>query len=281
MRSLTMRFRQRRPILAFTGGVVLLGISTFLLVRFALASDQARQHAITVGLSLPNLRTRVSLLSASIQTEQLYLRESQAARDEQAAAYVLPVELFTPRVVNAMHGTVAALRRTRELELTSLTFAPVPIIVGDARQWTATVTLAGSLDSVAQFVSVLEWGSNLTVRDVLAPSVASELIMQVEQQHPASLTRALQFLSLDLLKYAADSDASENQLIRDMPETLARDVRYALLQADSGLPEVRSILSPVAADLKQRKIWPMELAKVTTLSEKNGQWTVTLGVMSR
>ena len=142
-----------------------------------------------------------------------------------------------------------------------------------------TAKLHGSVNGVARLLTALGFSGDLSVSDALAPGNSRAFLEQTEAVSPLSLPGAEEFLYADLVSYAANPDAAEQRLVRDMDPSAGADIRALLLKA--GLADVRTALSPVAAVLRQDHLWPMPLLRVDSVEEEGGQWTAEITVFGR
>ncbi len=275
------RIGRAARIAAFTLGVagVLTGCS--LLLKHIDAFGPKRDMAVLIGSALPDLRSRVALLGANVEAEQLFGMEKHAAREEQASAYILPEQPEGSRAVSVLQETAAALTADGSpISIGGISFARESVTVDDHRELAATVKVSASPGDVARLLTALEFSGDLSVRDALPPDRARAFLELVEKESPLSLPSAEEFLFSDLVTYAAEPDKAEQRLTRDMQPSAAADVRTLLLS--SGLADVRASLSAVAPRLKAQRLWPMPLMRVDAIErDGDGEWTLVVTVFGR
>jgi hypothetical protein len=266
---------------AFVAGVAGILVGCGLLLKHIDAFGPKRDLAVLIGSALPELRSRVALLEANVEAERLFGIEKQAAREEQAAAYILPDEPDGARTVSVLQETAAALSAAgAQIDIKSIAFDREAVTADGVRQLHGKITLNGRSEHVSRLLTGLGFSGDLSVRDALPPEKSREFLAAVEKDSPLSLPGAEEFLFSDLVAYAADPDAAEQRVTRDMQPEVAANVRTILLAA--GLADVRASLSAVAPRLKQQRLWPMPLLRVDSLTQENGgEWIVGITVFGR
>lgn len=272
-------FHRRFPY-TFILGVLLIILSCFLLFAHIRSLAIKKNTALSVGLALPALRTQVTLLKATVEAEKVTGTDMLAALEQQSAVTIFPQDQSTARFARTVPVLISAIDAGRQqLVFDQLQFAPTPVTFDSHVERTATVSLRGSLRDVSQFLSLLELQGTLTIADVLGPKVSADFLRQVEKNSPASLAAASSFLLMDILRYSLDPQAAEKTVLQDMDTTTAADVHTLLLSG--GLSTVRSMLSPVASKIKTERVWPLPLASIDSVSEKNGAWVITFRLLTR
>ncbi len=271
--------RRLPHILSFLLGIMLVVASCGVLAKHAHLFSEKRDTAVMVGTQLPELKSAVALLEASVEAERIFADRALAAREEQAAAYVLPKDSPVSRVVTAVQETVLGLKGQSGLALQSIAFDRSAEDHGSVKTIRGIVVLKGSFSEIAAVLTVLGYGGDMMVRDVLGIADQEAFLREVEGSAPLTLKGAEDFLYLDLIEYASAPDKSEERLTTDAPAEVALEIRSQLLQA--GLASVRSALGPVAAVLKTRELWPLPLLRVDALSRSGDTWTVKVTAFSR
>lgn len=268
-------------MIALAAGIAGVVAGAWLLLGHLDAFGPKRDVAVLVGSSLPQLRSRVALLSANVEAEKLFGIEKHASREEQAAAYILPPRPEGSRAAAALQEAASALSANgATVTVQSLSFASAATEVDGHGELSGTLRLAGASENVLRLLTIVEFGGAISVRDALSPKAVRTFLETVEREAPLALPAAEEFLFSDLLTYAADPAAAEQRLLRDVPPESAAPIRTMLLS--SGLSNVRSALSPVATRLKQQRLWPMPLIRLDGLEhEGDGAWVVQLTIFGR
>jgi hypothetical protein len=247
-----------------------LGSSTGLLSR-------KRDTALTVGTTLPELTSSVTLLRATVAAERVFTEQSLLSEEEQAAAYVLSDHSPVPRFVGSVQTIVSAIGPGLRLE--SIAFDnPTPAVKG-VRNYTGKIVLRGTYQDSARFLGILGLSGKALIRDVVPAASVQSFLTLVEESSPLALKDAVHFLYTDLLAYAQAPDQAEKQALRDLPASVLPDARSLLLQG--GLSQVRAALSDVAASIRSADTWPLPLLKVTHLERDGDRFTVSVVLMGR
>ncbi len=275
------KIARRRPaqILSFVLGIMLVVASCGVLAKHAQLFSEKRDTAVMVGTQLPELKSTVALLEASVGAERLFADRALAAREEQASAYVLPKDSPVARVVSAVQETVLGLKGDGPLALQSIAFDRAPEDHGSVKTMHGTVVLKGRFTDIAAVLTVLGYGGDMMIRDVLPIADQQAFLRDVEGSAPLTLKGAEDFLYLDLIEYASAPDKSEERLVADAPTDVMLSVRSTLLQA--GLASVRAALGPVAQALKTHELWPLPLVRIDAFSRSGDLWTVKVTTFSR
>lgn len=272
----TVRRRQIPGLLFFAGGALLVIAACGILASHARLFGQKRDTAVMVGTQLPELKTSVALLAASVEAEQIFTQQALAAREEQASAYVLPQGSPVRRGTSAIQEVAVAVGG---LQLQTLAFAKATEDHGSSKTIGGSFVVTGNFANFARMLAVLGYGGDMMVRDVIPVADQQEFLRQMEVASPLSLRGAEDLLYLDLAEYAADPDKREMEALVDISTDTQSDIRTVLLSA--GLAGVREALGPVAKHLKQQSLWPLPLMRIDTLSRSGDRWTVQFTLFSR
>ncbi len=270
-----LRLRQNDVgIASCIAGLLLTIASCGLLASHASLFSQKRDTAVMIGTQLAELKTSVALLAVTVDAEQMFAEQSLAAREEQAAVYVLTEGSPAPRTVKVLQALTQALGIT----LSRLTFDAAD----DHESYKtskAHMTVRGSFQQVSRLLAITNFGGDMVVRDVLPVAAQDAFLRQVEAVAPLSLKSAEDFLYGDLMQYAAEPDKHEQQMLDNVPTAVLSDIRATLLSA--GLADVRTAFSGIAEQLFADALWPMPLLSVDSLSRNGDVWTIDFIVFSR
>jgi len=267
--------------LLFAIGCVSAILACGLVASYVRTFELKRDTAVLVGTSLPELKTSVALLQSSVEAERIFARQARAAREEQAAAYVLPATSPVPRGVLAIEQLSLALRDASNggFSLRSLSFSPGTENHGTHKTQKGTLVVDGAFSDVAKLLGALSIGGDMMVRDALDEGVEQEFLRTVGTDEPLALKAAQDFLYRDLLEYASVPDIAEQGALSTVSDFARADLRSMLLAG--GLSSVRESLGPVASRLKERKVWPLPLIDVASIDRTGDRYTVTLELQSR
>lgn len=271
--------RQAFGILLFAMGTLLVVVASGILASHAGLFSRKRDTAVMIGTQLPELKTAVALLAASVDAERMFAEQALAAREEQASVYILPDGSPIPRTVSVLQEIARALGSGGDFSLEKLTFDPAPTDADSHQTSTSHAVFRGSFRQTARMLAVLGFGGDMMIRDTLSPTTQEVFLRQMEASAPLSLAHAEDFLYLDLMQYAAEPDKAEQRMLDDLPTAAVSDLRAILLQG--GLSTVRSAFDGIAAGLYEKSLWPMPLMNVRSLQRAGDRWTVEFLVYSR
>lgn len=257
-------------------GIVLAVITCGILAMHARTFSLKRDTAVIIGTTLPALRSSVTLLRANREAEEFFARHALSSREEQASVYVLPEGPSSARAIRALHEIALTISKSAAdpLAISTVSFDPAHTDHGSYKTVDAHLKLRGSFASVARFLLILSYSGDMMVRDVLGDEKSEQFLQQVEVDSPMALKRSEDFLSLDLMEYAADPDQAESLMLQDIPAELRADLRSFVLR--SGVAQVRGAFEHIANDLRGKNIWPLPLVSVGHLEQKGDEWMLEL-----
>lgn len=262
----------------FVSGLLLFIGACGVLQSHARLFGQKRDTAVMVGTELPKLKSTVALLSASVEAERVFAEQAMAAREEQASVYILPNATPVTRLVSTVQELVNSVSKDSPMVVEKLTF-DAPADAGSYKTVKAHLTLRGSFQSLSRILAVLGFSGDMMVRDVLPIEVQEAFLSQIEALSPASLSRAEDFLYLDLIQYAAAPDKAEQRLFADVPTDAISEIRATVLEG--GLAHVRSAFTGIATQLRERNLWPLPLLRVDQIVRDGERWTVEMTAYRR
>lgn len=273
--------RQTQNVILFAVGCVSIILASGIIAEHVRSFGLKRDTAVMIGTSLPNLKNSVALLRSSVEAERVFARQARAAREEQAAAYVLPATSPVPRAVLAIEQLSLALRDSSsgKFTLMTLSFPAKTENHGTHKTLAGSALLEGSFQNVARLLGAFSMAGDMMVRDALSIETEEAFLRQVGADEPLALKSAQDFLYLDLLEYASAPDIAEQGALSSVSDAVRPDLHALLLEG--GLAAAREGLGPVASRLKERKVWPLPLIEVTSIVRKNDRFTVGLRLMSR
>ncbi len=279
MKTVCILDRQTTGMISFVAGILLSIAACGVLASHASLFSQKRDTAVMIGIQLPELKTAVALLTANVEAERVFAEQARAAREEQASVYILPDGSPAPRTVKTLQEISRALGEDGDFNLEKLTFDDAPHDEGTFQTLTAHAVFRGSFQETARMLAVLGFGGDMMVKDVLHVQDEEAFLRQIEAARPLSLGRAEDFLYLDLLRYAAAPDKSEQYMLEDIPSAAVSDIRATLL--DGGLADVRLAFAGLASRLLQTDLWPTPLMKVRRIERHGDRWLVEFALFRR
>lgn len=281
MAESTARFRRHIGLGLFITGVVLCVAAVGLLVSYTRVFSEKRNTAVMIGTMLPELKSRVEILAANVEAEQAFQNDALAAREEQAAVYVLPENFPETRAVRSIQDIAGTLTKDAEVAVSveSLTFDPKPVDHGSIKTLGGKLNLKGSYQAVARFLQILEFSGEMMLKDVFSSVFRDDFLRQIEAIAPLSLKAAEDFMYLDILQYAASPDKSEQRMLQDIPVQNLADTRAFILE--NGAAKVRLAFDGIAPGLHDRDVWPLPLMRIDQIQRDGDKWTVGFTLFSR
>ena len=282
MTDLSPGFWRRGGLAFFICGLVLCVASVGLLVAHTRVFSEKRNTAVMIGTILPELKTRVAILAANTEAEQIFEKNALTSSEEQAAIFVLPENPSGTRVARVLQQIVNSINKKTKADpvsISKISFAHNAANFGSIKTLSGSIMLSGNYQSVARLLQILFFSGDMMVKDALSGDIRDEILLAVESSAPMSLPAAENFLYMDFLQYASDPDGYENQMVRDMPARTAVEIKTALLE--SGVSRIRAALSPVASDLLDGNAWPLPLMRVDYVSRQGQIWKIDFTVFGR
>ncbi|HVW66189.1 MAG TPA: hypothetical protein VHA78_00490 [Candidatus Peribacteraceae bacterium] len=279
------RLSPRMQLLTSTG---LLGLSALLLVAHAVDVRQTRDIGLPAAIQLSSIEQHISILKQQADAAQLTASISGGSSEELLHVYTLPADASLDRLVGTFTMLFNQLQKNNELQ-------SVPSVqVGDTIDAPLRASGASlqklqktpvSFDAVTneQGLKTLLLFSNvsglLTVSDALSQKDIDTLIALTEQENPAAITSLEEFFATDLLQYAQDPGAFEDQLMRSFSSDSFAQSFHAVISA-SQLADVSQLLhGGIGQQLDSQKLWPLRfltLSKSSVNDAGNGLYRVSL-----
>lgn len=267
-----MKFSLPRTGFALSGIFLITGcllvLAALWLFTHQLASVTAlRARSMQLGDRLTELKTSIAMLRATTEAERFYGSVSREAFEEQASVYVLPQKIDTARTIRMFSSLT---------EMVSVPGSPCSvkkiIFDGNVQEGETSfipthVSLHCNAAQLERILGILGYTGKMIVADVLKDHAADFLLL-VQEKAPVSLPDAYALLNANLLTYAASPEESEGRLLGSLPVQDALDVQSFLLQ--SGMSDVRAVLSGPASILKDKKVWPLPLLTVDRMTFDGG-----------
>lgn len=280
--------RLRTEYLLLTAGCITMAATYGLLAVSIGQFARVRDEAVITGATLPTLRASVALLSATIDAEKAFRERGSASREEIIDTYVLPKSAETTRaahVLTTIAESIGAPSSEHSVVIERMHFehrAMQEAGIGIASAMSGTrgeVLLRGSFQSVTAFLAIVGLSGELMIGDVLSEQAQQDFLSEMHRASPEHVKAALEFLSTDLLSYAAEPDVREDRILRNATPNDAAIIRGLLLK--NGLARVRSVLSQRAATLREKHAWPLPLMRIDVLERKGDLWQIGISLMTR
>lgn len=273
----TVAYRTRR---IFWIGIALSFFACGILASAVRSFDARRAAAITLALELPPLRSAVVVQEAATAAERAYLDAGMASHEELAAAYVVPSISPASRLADALgHITSALTAAGDRVRIVRLHVDATPTQQTGVRVYAGSMTIDADTHALARFLTLIDLGSAMLVRDAIDPETLRALVANIERLSPAALPAAERLFFTDLLTYAAGPDAMEGPLLDALPDAAAPLIRSMLLQG--GLASVRTAFSGIASRVKSEAAWPLPLVAVRSFQREGTHVVLTFDVYGR
>ncbi len=273
--------RTKIGALLFSCGIVLSVVACGLIAAHTRSFSLKRDTAVMIGTTLPELRSSVALLRANTEAEQLFAQNARIAREEQASVYILPEGPAASRVVDALTTIATALGKEMKSDgsMSSLTFDTTVMDHGSYKTVGAHLTIRGDRHFLARFLTILSFGGDMMIRDVLTEDDIDRFLRLVEADSPLSLKDAEDFLYTDLLQYLAHPEHVEQALWKDISPEAQSDLKTFLLT--SGLPSAKMAFGSLVSAMNTKRVWPLPLLSIDALSHDADRWLIDVTLYRR
>jgi hypothetical protein len=243
---------------------MLLAFSARLLSLQAQAIRDIAVSGVPVLQRLPRADERRRILAQQLEIAEVEQAMRGGTHDDLVRAYVLPSDAALDRLLSALDVVLTSLDAADRAPITVAADAAAPVHGLSAQ----TVRLEASLTPahVDDLLSFLSLTGDVSVGDALTPAQRGSLLRATEQESPASLTAVEAFLATDLLRYARDPKAAEEQLRRSFADP-AFPRLLDMLVRDSVLDDAQRLLSgPLGTALHDANLWPTRFLTVQEAS---------------
>lgn len=275
------------PATLFSAGGVLMVVSSMLMVAHVATIIEVRDVSVPIVGQLPQLERKRDVLKEQVELTELHSATTLGSTQEKIEVYALPERTDVSRLI----ATFEILRDVLERDALLSSMSDIQIsepgegVDGATVQRVSTKIVAHE-DGVRTVLSLVRLAGFMTVGDALTEQEVALLIDRVEQENPSGIVALEQFLSADLISYAKDPKAYEQQLKRSFSSTaffnaLENVVRTSLLH------DAKLLLhSDLGEALQTYKLWPMQIMVVEDISFEHGtapKWytlSLTLQVFS-
>lgn len=239
----------------------MLAVSGFLLSQSAATVLEVREISVPLVSDIPQFERRISLLTDQIELAQLHAATRTGSAEERMNVFVIPDEVDLDRLVGVFDVVGSILREQGLLaRMSDITLGdPTPSSEEGLEERLLTVQLAAHEDGVQTVLSLIKFAGLLTVGDLLSSGERKLLLQKTEEENPTGVIAMEQFLSTDLLSYARDPDAFEEQLLRAFTSPSFLKTLQDMLQS-SAVRDARKILGGnIGNSLQKSALWPLPL----------------------
>ncbi len=271
MRQIFHRVAHVHPLTLFVAGAVLMGLSVLLVLLHVRTIVAVRDVSVPIVGQLPNLERRLQALQEQTELGAMQSALRVGSQEEQVHMYALPAQTDVSRLI----ATFEIMRDVLEREGLLSGMSDISITDPEKRAdgafvRTVSVEFSAQDEGLRTVLLLSQLSGLLTVGDVLTKDEITLLTDRVEQENPAGIVSLEQFLSANLLAYAKDSKAYEQQLERSFTSTAFLSAFKNILQT-SLLHDARILLvSDLGEALVAYKLWPMQIMTVQRVAVAPG-----------
>ncbi len=260
MKNVFRRFRQCHPIISLGIGVGFMTASVFLMMAHITTIIEVRDVSVPIVQQLPLLERRLAALTEQIELTQLHSATRIGSQKEKVEVYALPEETDVTRLIATFEILREVLMRDGYLsDMSDISIGDVQTDEDGVDSRNVSIDFVLHDEGLQTILTLVRLSGLLTVGDVLTEDEIALLIDRIEQENPSGIIAFEQFLSADLLRYAEDPKAYEEQLKRSFGNTSVVNAFENVLRV-SLLRDVRKILhSDLGTVLQSYKLWPMQL----------------------
>ncbi|MFH1671113.1 MAG: hypothetical protein ABIA92_06075 [Patescibacteria group bacterium] len=267
--------QSNRPILsgaAVTLGALLLAVSGSLMLEHIKVLEDVKNVSVPLVAQLSELEYRETALREQVEISQIHAAVQVGSIGEKLDMYVLPTETDLDRLVAVFDLLFEVLSRHNlasgmsDIEIGEA----VTINEGDVRARPLTVRFAAHEEGASEILHLIQLAGLLTVGDALSDDEVSLLFRSTEDENPAGIVALEQFLSLDLLRYARDVRAYEEQLKRSFTSEAFSQTLQSVTQGSKLRDARRLFEGDFGAKLDDAHLWPLQFLTVQEVELKEG-----------
>jgi len=253
--------RRAHPILALIAGALSLALSISLIIKHVEVVREVKEVAVPLVATLPAMEKHLTVLKEQVELSELNRATEVGSIGERLNVYVLPRETDLQRLISTIELLELTLKKQNQLSQAS------DIIIGEPRPYGSeptvssrplTVSFAANEEGMQQILLFTQLAGLLTVGDALADDEIALLYASLEEENPVGIVSLEQFLSLDLLRYARDSHAAEDQLQRSLPSPAFGSALKSVTKSSLLLSAQRVLLGDFGRQIEEKRLWPVQ-----------------------
>ncbi len=264
--------RLSHPGFSLPFGLLILGLCAFLLLEHAATLRSVREVGVPLMTEVPALERRWNFLQQQVEMAELSAALRGGSQEERVRVFILPDEEKLDRFLTAFDLLRESLQTSQHIGSVSSVEVGDPVetqFPGVASQ-AVTFRLAVDEEGLRTLLLFLRLAGALTIGDVLAPEELRELTGLTEVDNPAGLVALEQFLSADLLAYARDAKAYEEQLSRSFSNPVVHEALQNVFHSSLLTDAKRFLQSPLGRALSAQDLWPIQLVTLEELELRRG-----------
>lgn len=268
-------FQSNRPILssfALTLGALLLAISGSLMIEHVKVLQDVKNVSVPLVGRLTELERRESALQEQVELSQIHSAVQVGSIGEKLDMYVLPKDTDLDRLVAVFDLLFDILSRYNLASgMSDIDIGDsIELNEGDVRARPLTVRFAAHEEGMNKILRLIEFAGLLTVGDALSDDEVELLFRSTEDENPAGIVALEQFLSLDLLRYAIDVRAHEDQLKRSFTSDDFAETLKSVTQGSKLRDARRLFEGEFGNKLNETDLWPLQFLTIRGSEIKSG-----------
>ncbi|MFH0769796.1 MAG: hypothetical protein V1926_00280 [Candidatus Peregrinibacteria bacterium] len=242
-------------------GVVCLSLSMQLLFVHIHAVQNVRAAIVPLLAKLPLLEERLAVLTEQVEISERSFEWLGGSAQERIAAFALPEQTEVTRLVASFDALALSLKK--ELHLAEMS----GVQIGEAAPFDAesgvrarplTVRFTVDEEGLHRVLSFVHLSGLLTVADALTDEEIRRLEDLTEKENPVGIVSLEQFFSQDILRYARDAKAAEDQLLRSFASPTFTSVLQTVLRTSALADAERLFMGNLGKDYDERRLWPVQ-----------------------
>jgi len=267
--------QSNRPLLsgaAVTLGALLLAVSGVLIVEHVQVLQDVQTVSVPLVAQLSEIERREVALKEQVELSQIHAAVQVGSIGEKLDMYVLPTETDLDRLVAVFDLLYEVLSRDNLVSgMSDIDIGEeISLNEGDVRARPLTVRFAAHEEGARKVMDIIELAGLLTVGDALTDDEVALLFRSTENENPAGIVALEQFLSLDLLRYARDVRAYEEQLKRSFTSEAFSQTLQSVTQGSKLRDARRLFEGDFGKKLDDAHLWPLQFLTVQEVELKEG-----------
>ncbi|MBU0766765.1 hypothetical protein KKF55_03210 [Patescibacteria group bacterium] len=257
---------------AVTVGALFLTISGSLIVEHIQVLKDVQNVSVPLVAQLTELERRESALEEQVELSQIHAAVQVGSIGEKLDMYVLPKETDLDRLVAVFDLLFDNLSRydlvsgMSDIEIGDV----VSLNEGDVSARSLTVRFAAHEEGINKILYLTQLAGLLTVGDALSDDEVELLFRSTEDENPAGIVALEQFLSLDLMRYAQDVRAHEDQLKRSFASEAFSHTLQSVTQGSKLRDARRLFEGDFGKKLDDSNLWPLQFLTIREVELKEG-----------
>lgn len=249
-----------KPHIALPASLLMLAVCAVMFKSQIDSIHWVRDSVLPAAVRIPQLEQRLKHVREQVEVTELEAMLRGGSTEEILRTYALPAENDVERLVQTLEVV------SNELQKQHLLTGAATITPGENGDIALEVT--GTPEGARSLMLLLELSGLFTVSDALTPADLDTLLTLTEEENPAALPSLENFLGTDLLHYAIEPRAAEEQLKKSFSSEIFLQTLDDIL-TESQLSEARRILSgPVGRALSDHHLWPMRFLSIESVTEE-------------